>query len=301
VTRLKTALPANCLLLAVSIVAVSPCQGTEFRPVCGEDPTVVFPSHLHNCIFGDEIEASFAVLNATEIQTISFTTTHDEEIDLYFQHFETDEFVYSVTYESTSQHHTIQPKEDRLSGGRIEIPFGADPNRGCGIAGAISIVSAQYQFHDGEIRDLNSIEGGIFISSIDSVIIFAEGDVFYSDGVSKVDDAVIEILAVNDVPFVKIIPYRGESHGHYSLGVPDDILGASANIMIRACVPNTCGQCSEPFQVHYEGAILPLEHDFILPIPAPISNLRSDIDGNGIIDAEDLLLLLKDWEEATGP
>jgi hypothetical protein len=42
-------------------------------------------------------------------------------------------------------------------------------------------------------------------------------------------------------------------------------------------------------------------HDFILPIPAPISNPRSDIDGNGIIDAEDLLLLLKDWEKITGP
>jgi hypothetical protein len=210
VTRLKTALPANCLLLAVSIVAVSPCQGTEFRPVCGEDPTVVFPCFLFNCYFGENSTTSFRVENVAGAQSLSFYTNLDDEIDLYFQNYETEDFLYSVVHEETADYHTIQGRHGALPGGTLEIPFSVDIDQRCGATRPIFVFSAQIRLASGESNVLDSIDGGVFSAAIDDSVTFAEGEVFYSDGLTRIPNAVVEILSVNGVAFVSAVAYRGE-------------------------------------------------------------------------------------------
>ncbi len=43
-----------------------------------------------------------------------------------------------------------------------------------------------------------------------------------------------------------------------------------------------------------------IHQNFILPIPPPIQNPRSDINLDNKIDAEDLLILLEDWGKVSG-
>jgi hypothetical protein len=43
-------------------------------------------------------------------------------------------------------------------------------------------------------------------------------------------------------------------------------------------------------------------YEFQAPVvPAPTMNPRSDIDQNGMVDAEDLMMLLEDWKKSSGP
>jgi hypothetical protein len=37
------------------------------------------------------------------------------------------------------------------------------------------------------------------------------------------------------------------------------------------------------------------------PEPSPTMNPRSDIDQNGMVDANDLMMLLEDWKKSSGP
>jgi len=201
----------------------------------------------------------------------------------------------------------IEAKGESIGEGIIEIPFTGDSNFGCEGDSVIEVFNAEAELPNGDLIPIEGIDGGIFFSSFPPLIGYAFGEVFYSDGITRAFGAIVETTKIDGIPAKQTTVFC-DAIGTYTQRIEDDILGASATIEIRACFPDTCGICTEPVEIHFVNPgwpddptqSEPVHHDFILPIPPPIQNPRSDINQDDKIDAEDLLILLEDWGKTSG-
>lgn len=163
------------------------------------------------------------------------------------------------------------------------------------------------------------------------------GRVFYSDGVTSVgDNGLVRVFSIDGIRLDERFneSYTESDTGMFYASYPGVDVGLTPPpriVIARACLRDGCSECTEYEEITWGGFDHPSRHNFILPVappPAtatptltdtpsptetavPTSTLTStptstptyatDINGDSKVDAEDLLILLNDWQKVSGP